>query len=62
MAEEKSGVYRILISIEPHLFRGINEQIFNSSEEYKEFFKLCEIEILEHAIKKESDIKEETNF
>ena len=56
MAEEKSGVYRILISIEPHLFRGINEQIFNSSEEYKEFFKLCEIEILEHAIKKESDI------
>jgi|TARA_B110000285_G_scaffold226770_1_gene287028 hypothetical protein len=41
------------------LFRGINEQIFQASAEDKELFKLCDIEILEHAIKKESDLKEE---
>ena len=52
-------MYKIVLAIEPHLFRGINEQIFNGSEEDKELFKLCDIEILEHAIKKESDIKEE---
>jgi hypothetical protein len=59
VSDEKSGVYKIVIAIEPHLFRGINEQIFQASEEDKELFKLCDIEILEHAIKKESALKEE---
>lgn len=51
-------MYKIITAIEPNLFRGINEQIFQATEEDKELYKLCEIEILEHVIKKESDLKE----
>jgi hypothetical protein len=35
ISDETSGVYKIVAAIDPHLFRGINEQILQATEEDK---------------------------
>ena len=52
-AEE--GQFRIVAAIEPNLFRGINDRIFQDD---KEFFQGCDVEIMEHSITKESTLAE----
>jgi hypothetical protein len=50
------GYFRIVAAIEPNLFRGINDRIF---QEDKEFFQGCDVEIMEHSITKESTLAEQ---
>jgi len=42
------------MAIEPHLFRGINEQIFQKTKEDKKVFEGAHIEIRDQSIKKEA--------
>ena len=51
----EEGQYRIVAAIEPNLFRGINDRIFQDD---KEFFQGCDVEIMEHSITKESTLAE----